>query len=123
MKKVSLLLAIFFLALLSSAQNVAINTDGSQPHSSAMLNVKSNSKGLLIPRLSGSERLAIAAPAAGLLIYQTDGTTGFYYYNGTTWQQLTAAINNRAAAWSLTSNAGTDTTADFLGTTDAAIFV
>ncbi|MBL0020359.1 MAG: hypothetical protein IPP17_28975 [Bacteroidetes bacterium] len=40
------------------------------------------------------QRNAIATPATGLLIYQTNGTTGFYYYNGTAWTAISAAADN-----------------------------
>ncbi len=65
------------------SQNVGINTDGSAPENSAMLDVKSTSKGLLIPRMTQAERDLITTPANGLMIYQTDNTPGFYYFNGT----------------------------------------
>ncbi|MCX6278309.1 MAG: hypothetical protein NT004_09450 [Bacteroidetes bacterium] len=64
-----------------NAQNVGINDDGSQPDNSAMLHIKSSSKGLLIPQMSKEERDAIVLPANGLLIYQTTDFTGFYYYD------------------------------------------
>jgi len=64
---------------------VGINDDGSTPDNSAMLDISSTSKGLLIPRMTQAERDAIGSPAEGLMIYQTDGTAGFYYYNGTVW--------------------------------------
>ncbi|MBC8486623.1 MAG: type VI secretion system tube protein Hcp [Bacteroidetes bacterium] len=66
------------------AQNVAISDDGTYTaDNSAMLDVKSTSKGLLIPRLNSFEKDNIPLPAHGLLIYQTDGEEGFYYNNGT----------------------------------------
>lgn len=64
---------------------VGINTDGSSPDGSAMLDVKSTSKGLLAPRMTSAQRLAIASPAAGLLVFQTDGVSGYYYHNGSAW--------------------------------------
>jgi hypothetical protein len=64
---------------------VGINIDGSAPDNSAMLDVKSTSRGFLVPRMTLTERDAIASPATGLLIYQTDGSSGFYYYNGSSW--------------------------------------
>ena len=70
------------------SQNVGINSDGSSPDGSAMLDVKSNMKGMLIPRMTQAQRDAISSPATGLMIYQTDNTTGFYYYNGTAWNQI-----------------------------------
>ena len=52
------------------------------PNSSSKLEIKSTTKGLLIPRMTQTQRNAIASPANGLLIYQTDNNPGFYYYNG-----------------------------------------
>ncbi len=72
------------------AQNVAISDDpGYNAHSSAMLDVSSTTKGILIPRMTYDERSAISSPAPGLLIYQTDNSPGFYYNNGSIWIRLT----------------------------------
>ena len=79
---------LFFFSLSLAQQGVAITTDGSSAHSSAILDIKSNSKGILIPRLTGAQKNTIQAPAMGLLVYQTDGTAGFYYYNGSAWMNL-----------------------------------
>src|SRR4030095_1779514 len=94
-----------------------INTDGSSSDNSAMLDIKSNAKGLLIPRLTTSQKNAIAAPATGLLIYQTDGSAGFYYYNGNAWASLSAAAGP-LTGWSTTGNNGTDSSINFIGTLD-----
>jgi hypothetical protein len=67
------------------AQGVAINNSGTPAHSSAMLDVSATNKGMLAPRMTMTQRDAISSPATGLLIFQTDGTQGFYYYNGTAW--------------------------------------
>jgi hypothetical protein len=83
----------FCMAFQLNAQNVAINTDGSTPDNSAMLDIKSTDKGLLIPRMAQANRPA--TPATGLLIYQTDNTPGFYYYNGTAWVQM-STLNSSA---------------------------
>ena len=69
-------------------QGVAINTDASQADASALLDVKSTTAGVLVPRMLMSERDIIALPATGLLIYQMDNTPGFYYYNGSAWQAV-----------------------------------
>lgn len=55
------------------------------PDASSVLDVTSTSKGFLAPRMTSAQRTAIASPATGLMVFQTDGTVGFYYYNGTTW--------------------------------------
>ena len=61
---------------------VAINTNGNTPHSSAMLDIQSTDKGILIPRMTTAQRTAISNVATGLLVF--DNTTGsFWFYNGT----------------------------------------
>jgi len=77
----------------SIAQGVAINNDNSNPDASAMLDIKSTSSGLLIPRMTEAQRTGITAPAAGLLVYQTDSDDGFYFYNGTSWLSLNDATH------------------------------
>ena len=52
---------------------------------SGLLDLQSTSKGLLVPRMTNTQRNAISSPATSLMIYQTDGTAGFYYYNGAAW--------------------------------------
>ncbi len=79
-----MLLFTVFLTTNLIAQ-VAINEDSSLPDGSAMLDVKSTDKGFLVPRMTEAERNAIISPATGLLVYQTSGTSGFYYYDGTEW--------------------------------------
>jgi hypothetical protein len=87
MKKISFLITVtLFFAGTISAQNVGIKNDNSSPDNSAMLDVKSTDKGLLIPRMTAEQRGSIASPANGLMIYQTDALAGFYYYNGTSWK-------------------------------------
>ena len=67
------------------AQNgVGINSTGAAADPSAALDVASTNKGVLLPRMTAAEKVAIASPANGLLIFQTDGVTGFWYYNATT---------------------------------------
>ncbi|MCX6303563.1 MAG: DUF1566 domain-containing protein [Bacteroidetes bacterium] len=90
MKKHIFLFALFLLAANASFAQVSITPDNAPPATSAMLDVQSATKGMLIPRMTAAQRTAIASPAVGLMVYQTDGTAGFYYYNGTTWNVLSA---------------------------------
>ena len=84
MRKIIKLLAICLLLSASAfAQSVGINADGSTPNSSAMLDVKSTTKGFLAPRVLSTAN--VTNPATGLLVYQTGNPAGFYYYNGTSW--------------------------------------
>lgn len=94
------------------AQNIAINNSGAVGHNSAMLDITSTSSGLLIPRMTAAQKSAIASPATGLLIYQTNGTPGFYYFDGSTWLHL------GADSWRLTGNGGTNAATHYIGTSD-----
>jgi len=119
MKKIFFLLkTIFIFSVVYAQQGVAITTDGSSPDNSAMLDIKSTSKGILIPRMTAAQRTAIASPVNGLLIYQTDGNAGFYYYNGNAWASLNAAAGP-LTGWSTTGNNGTDSSVNFIGTLDS----
>jgi hypothetical protein len=69
--------------LFNNGSNVAIGT--TVVDTSAILNISSTNSGLLMPRMTKAQRDAISSPATSLLIYQTDNTPGFYYYNGTAW--------------------------------------
>ena len=87
MKKVKLLfVAITMIAsYMLTAQGVSINADGSSADGSAMLDVKSTDMGMLIPRMTETQRDDITTPATGLMIFQTDEIAGFYYYDGSAW--------------------------------------
>jgi len=74
-----------FVIFKTGFSQVAINTSGNQPDNSAMLDVSSTSKGMLIPRMLESERTSIISPVQGLMVYQTNISEGFYYYDGTSW--------------------------------------
>lgn len=88
MKHLSLALLILPMAPgLARAQAVSINTDGSSPAPSALLDVKSTDKGMLVPRMTTAQRSGIAAPATGLLVFDTN-TGSFWFYNGTAWANL-----------------------------------
>lgn len=86
MRRITIILCFLLtLSLPSFTQNAAINSDGSAPDGSAMLDVKSTEKGMLIPRMTSTQRQAISTPAEGLMVYQTDGLPGFYYFDGSNW--------------------------------------
>jgi len=66
----------YFDSTIFGATNLAIGTI--TPDASAKVQVDSTTQGVLIPRMTSAQRIAIVAPAIGLLVYQTDGTEGFY---------------------------------------------
>lgn len=110
-----LLTILLFLFFQLSIAQVGIGT--TIPDTSSELDVSSplNNKGILIPRMTQAQRNLIATPATSLLIYQTDNTPGFYYYNGSIWVGIQAGTVND---WSITGNSGTTPTTNFIGTTD-----
>ena len=90
-----LTLWIFILCILSvgnitNAQSVGINNSGTSPDPSAMLDVQSTSKGMLIPRMTTAQRTGIAGPADGLLVFDTD-TQSFWYCFNLVWSDLSNA--------------------------------
>ena len=88
MKKIFFLILALLLIGFGAISQVGISTDSSIPNSSAMLDVQSTTKGILIPRLTMDQRIAIINPANGLMVYQTDDVSGFYYYNSIIWQRI-----------------------------------
>ena len=90
--KILLFPLLMIISLTGSAQSLSINTDGSAANLNAMLDVKSTTKGLLIPRLTSVQRNAISTPASGLEVYDSD-LNQFYFYNGTAWTAITYGAN------------------------------
>ncbi len=112
-----ILILIITAGNMGHAQSLAINTTGAAANTSAILDVSSNSKGVLVPRMTKAQKNAIATPAIGLLVYQAvPDSIGFHYYNGSQWVWLNP--NNTGNDWNLTGNTGTDTAINFIGTTD-----
>ena len=90
--KIILLLSSFLFSVGGFSQSVSINSTGAAPDTTAMLDVSSSTKGLLVPRMTAVQKNAIANPATGLLVYQTDGDEGFYYYSGAGWLLLVTTV-------------------------------
>jgi len=108
---------------ISFSQGVAVNTDGSNADASAMLDVSSSNKGMLVPRVSITDlntAAPISAPAVSLLVYNTNVATGlgYYYWDGSKWARLTIAddldyvdgngVATRIAFWSGTNTLTSD---------------
>ncbi len=133
MRKKLLQLAFFWVTCLGASpllfgQGVGINDDNTSPDASAMLDVKSTNKGVLIPRVALSSTAVaapVATPATSLMVYNTatagDVTPGFYYWNGTVWVRV--ATGSASNDWTLTGNTGTNPATNFVGTTNAVDFV
>jgi len=105
------LLFVFWGIQLNYAQ-VGINI--TTPDPSAALDISSTTSGLLIPKMTQVQKNAIASPATGLLIYQTNATSGFYYYDGSAWATFAGG-----SGWDLAGDTGTTVGTDVIGTLDA----
>lgn len=114
MKK-HIVFSLFLLTLFTPIYNQTTNKfpkNGSAgigttaPNNSAILEMVSTIKGVLVPRMTQLQRDAIASPATGLLIYQTDIIAGFYYYSGTAWTAVGAntTLSNLNATTAINSN-------------------
>ena len=103
MKNLNYFFSILLLSVTISYAQVGIGT--TTPDASSMLEIESTDSGILIPRMTLVQKTAIAAPATGLLIYQIDGTEGFWYFDGLVWTTFGggAADND----WTIHAN-GTD---------------
>ncbi len=97
---ISIVMIVLIISKKTNAQNNTFPSTGSAgigttaPNASSLLEIKSTTKGLLIPRMTIKQRNAIASPATGLLIYQTNSTPAFYYYSGTAWQAVSATTSS-----------------------------
>src|SRR4249920_3097140 len=95
MKKIFLLIAALSYCSFNYAQTNTFPASGNAgigtvtPDPSSILDMGSVTQGLLVPRMTMAQRDSIVTPAKGLLLYQTDSTAGFVFYDGTTWLPIT----------------------------------
>jgi len=101
MKRINLLIIALVFAPVFSFAQLAINTTGQEATSSAMLEIASNDKGILIPKMViadiSSNTSPVNLPADGLMIYNTgydigglnEVSEGFYYWSALRWNQMT----------------------------------
>ena len=79
-------ISFLFTGLMNSyGQSIGIGT--TSPHPSSKLEIQSTSQGLLVPRMTTTERTAITTPATGLLVFDTD-TNSFWFFGGASWTNL-----------------------------------
>ncbi len=114
---------LFLFATASPAQSVAINNNGTAANGSAILDVSSTTKGLLMPRMTGAQRLAIVTPATGLQVFQTNdilnNPSGFYFFNGNAWILSSNLLGtNNTTGWALDGNTNTNPATHYLGTSN-----
>ncbi len=109
---ITYILLISFLVIqvgMVVGQSVGIGTDS--PDSSAMLDITSTNKGVLVPRMTSAERDGISTPANGLMVYVITDSS-FYFYEGNTWAKV------GREGWLLSGNTGTTYGTNYIGTAD-----
>jgi len=112
--KIGLIFLLFTVAGISQAQNAGIGTLNPDP--SARLEIASDSQGFLMPRLTTAQRVAVSAPAAGLMVFDSDTNT-FWYFDGTVWSEINPSTppSNSNLLFSILDQSGLN------GTTESAI--
>jgi microcystin-dependent protein len=114
-----MLIAALFVTVLCFpvfAQGVGISDTGKiDPHKAAILELRSETKGLLIPRMTSQQRLYIPVNAlsVGVAIYQTDGESGLYFYDGKAWRRLIVSDEIGGDVGQIPNLAKVATTGDF----------
>jgi len=107
MKKI-LFLALMLVSFLTANAQVGIGT--TNPHASSILDLTSNSKGLLVPRMDTTDRNNIASPANGLTIFNTDEQCyNFYDLPTTTWKSICSSGGANPTITGLTCASTTQT--------------
>ncbi|MDO7849895.1 hypothetical protein Q5H92_26280 [Hymenobacter sp. M29] len=114
MKTVPSLFFTFSLAAAALGAQAQVGVGTPTPDAKSALDIRATDKGLLIPRLTASQRMGITSPPQGLIVYQTDGTasggaqTGFWYYAGTGgWVYLDPATGGGALTLPYSGTAST----------------
>jgi hypothetical protein len=120
---------MIIISIQMSVFSQAVGVGTTTPDNSAQLDISSTTKGMLVPRMTLVQRTAILQPATGLIVYQTDGSPGFYYNNGTpaapAWLLLInsgAAVTNVSASSPLSSSGGTTPNLSLPGTNGGILY-
>jgi hypothetical protein len=95
MKQFGTSLLMLFFSLPTFSQGVAIGNAAATPDASAVLDLQSNAKGILIPRMNSTQRAGIASPSTGLLVFDSN-TESFWFRSAAGWVELTDTLN---AVW------------------------
>lgn len=80
---------------------VSVNNSSATAHASALLDLTSTTKGILIPRMTTAERTAISSPATGLMLYDTNSKS-FWFHNGTSWIEINPGSSS--SSWTINGN-------------------
>ncbi len=98
------ILIIIISTIFSTTMFAQVGIGTTTPAATSLLDVTSTSKGFLVPRMTSTQKSAISSPATGLLVYQTDGTAGFYYYTGSAWVILSKELLSKTEGTNFTGS-------------------
>lgn len=110
--KIIAIIILLFSNQIIFAQGIGVNDDNSNPDPSAMLDVKSTTKGVLVPRMSSAQRTSITGPATGLLVFDTTSSS-FWFFNGSIWVEIGTGASNQTLSYTgstLTISSGNSVT-------------
>lgn len=107
MKQLLLTVIATLLIQFNFGQSVGIGT--TNPDASAKLDISSTTQGILLPRMTMMQRLAVVSPSVGLVVYQLDSISGVYVYLQNGWSllnssQIILTTNGTSGAASLVGN-------------------
>ena len=119
----TVILVVFFQRM--TFAQMGVNSTGAAPATSAMLDVSSTTKGLLMPRMTTAQRTAIVSPATGLTVYDLT-TQGIWFYDGIQWKTIvtpwSVSGNNISSTNSPTGNIVLGSNATITGNTGIGTF-
>ena len=123
---IAIIILLCFCNTISNAQTNNVGIGTTTPNASSILEMQSTTQGVLVPRMTTAQRTAIAAPANGLLVYDTNFDCFFYYIAATsTWQNMCTSASstgvtgatgvNGINCWDLNGNGVNDPAEDVNG--------
>jgi len=92
MKNKKIFTGLLFFLLFQIHSNAQVGIGTTTPDASSILDIESTTQGFLTPRMTTAQRIAIASPAEGLMVFDTDEGS-FHYFDGTSWEELEASQN------------------------------
>ncbi|MDO1500835.1 hypothetical protein Q2T40_11910 [Winogradskyella maritima] len=113
------LFSFFIFIIIAGKSNAQVGIGTTTPDNSAVLDIHSETQGLLTPRLTTLQRESILNPATGLLVFDTDFGV-FFNFNGTEWVQLVATNDpdTKKSGWVAMTDADTEYTLNFVDSPD-----
>ena len=87
-------ICFLFFMVISTTVFAQVGIGTITPDLSSVLDISSTTQGMLAPRMTTAQRIAIASPANGLMVYDTD-IKAFHYYNSTAWIKMFGDTDGR----------------------------